>query len=226
MSVRTLWRQLRQPTASSGPCRNWSVCLHGGEGGSGRHDSQENCVRARKGAGERHFDPHPMGQVPNLASRRQLHLAAHQRLEAIFEPFYRAPQRADLDAPGFGIGLAIAKRAISLHHGTITARNVVEGGFEIAIHPLSSCRRQGPPRDQEPADHQAALEAFHRCSLLVNVGEPVFSDIDSATNFRRPVSPAASACVSDSVDRKAMAREWGGDARAPIGSLIRHVVAQ
>jgi two-component system sensor histidine kinase CpxA len=64
-------------------------------------------------------------------------------LDAIFEPFYRAPQRTDTVAPGFGIGLAIAKRAISLHHGTITAHNVVEGGFEIAIHlPLSgACPR-------------------------------------------------------------------------------------
>src|SRR5580704_16526222 len=68
---------------------------------------------------------------------------------------------------------------------------VARRDIRATTHPQSSCRRQGPPRDQEPADHQAALEAFHRCSLLVNVGEPVFSDIDAATNFRRLVSPAA-----------------------------------
>jgi two-component system sensor histidine kinase CpxA len=62
-----------------------------------------------------------------------------EHIEAIFEPFYRAPQRTDQDSPGFGIGLAIAKRAIALHQGTITARNLVEGGFEIAIHlPVSA----------------------------------------------------------------------------------------
>jgi two-component system sensor histidine kinase CpxA len=55
-----------------------------------------------------------------------------EHIEAIFEPFYRAPQNAG-DSPGFGIGLAIAKRAIDLHHGAITARNIPEGGFEIAI---------------------------------------------------------------------------------------------
>jgi two-component system sensor histidine kinase CpxA len=54
-----------------------------------------------------------------------------EHLEAIFEPFYRAPQHPE--SPGFGIGLAIAKRAIGLHHGTITARNVVEGGFELVM---------------------------------------------------------------------------------------------
>jgi two-component system sensor histidine kinase CpxA len=57
-----------------------------------------------------------------------------EHLEAIFEPFYRAPQSIDQDTLGFGIGLAIARRAVSLHHGTITARNLVPGGFEIAIH--------------------------------------------------------------------------------------------
>jgi two-component system sensor histidine kinase CpxA len=62
-----------------------------------------------------------------------------EHIEAIFEPFYRAPQRTDPDSPGFGIGLAIAERAISLHQGIITARNPVEGGFEIAIHlPVSN----------------------------------------------------------------------------------------
>ena len=57
-----------------------------------------------------------------------------EHMEAIFEPFYRAPQRNGPDSAGFGIGLAIAKRAIGLHHGTITARNLTEGGFEITIH--------------------------------------------------------------------------------------------
>jgi len=51
-----------------------------------------------------------------------------------FEPFYRVPRLGDPEAPGFGIGLAIATRAIRLHRRTIPARNLVKGGFEIAIH--------------------------------------------------------------------------------------------
>jgi signal transduction histidine kinase len=62
-----------------------------------------------------------------------------EHIEAIFESFYRAPQRTDADSTGFGIGLAIAKRAIGLHQGAITARNVEDGGFEIAIRlPVSA----------------------------------------------------------------------------------------
>lgn len=58
----------------------------------------------------------------------------NEQIEAIFEPFYRIPQRTGPDFPGFGIGLAIAKRAIGLHHGRISARNLPEGGFEVTIH--------------------------------------------------------------------------------------------
>lgn len=57
-----------------------------------------------------------------------------EHLAAIFEPFYRAPQPAGADSPGFGVGLAIARRAVSLHHGSITARNLAEGGFEVTVH--------------------------------------------------------------------------------------------
>ncbi len=53
-------------------------------------------------------------------------------LAAIFHPFHRVP-RTGTDAGGFGLGLAIAQRAIRLHHGIITGRNRDEGGFEIDI---------------------------------------------------------------------------------------------
>jgi two-component system sensor histidine kinase CpxA len=54
-------------------------------------------------------------------------------LAAIFDPFHRAPQRAGAETGGFGLGLAIAKRAVGLHHGVITGRNCADGGFEIDI---------------------------------------------------------------------------------------------
>lgn len=50
--------------------------------------------------------------------------------EAIFEPFYRGAGGA---ARGFGLGLAIAKRAVEAHGGRVIARNREGGGLVIEI---------------------------------------------------------------------------------------------
>ncbi|MDD5391127.1 MAG: ATP-binding protein [Gallionellaceae bacterium] len=50
-------------------------------------------------------------------------------LEAIFEPFYRA----DSNTTGYGLGLAIARRAVASHGGQVRARNRPEGGLEVTI---------------------------------------------------------------------------------------------
>ncbi|MBZ0088875.1 MAG: HAMP domain-containing protein, partial [Thermoanaerobaculia bacterium] len=49
-------------------------------------------------------------------------------LEAMFEPFTRAS-----GSPGFGLGLAIARRAVEVHRGAIRARNHPDGGLEVEI---------------------------------------------------------------------------------------------
>ncbi|WP_374488282.1 ATP-binding protein [Zoogloea sp.] len=52
-------------------------------------------------------------------------------LGAIFEPFYRGPN--GYTATGFGLGLAIAKRAVEAHGGRIQARNRPGGGLVVEI---------------------------------------------------------------------------------------------
>ena len=54
-------------------------------------------------------------------------------LENIFRPFYRVDDCAAADTGGFGVGLAIADRAVRLHHGEVRARNRPEGGLIISL---------------------------------------------------------------------------------------------
>jgi two-component system sensor histidine kinase CpxA len=55
------------------------------------------------------------------------------QLDSIFEPFARSADSRDRDSGGFGLGLAIARRAIRLHGGDAEARNHPDGGFEVTI---------------------------------------------------------------------------------------------
>jgi signal transduction histidine kinase len=48
-------------------------------------------------------------------------------LSDLFKPFYRVEDDRDRSSGGVGLGLAIARRAIELHHGRIIARNANPG---------------------------------------------------------------------------------------------------
>ena len=52
-------------------------------------------------------------------------------LAKVFDPFYRGA--AASGTPGFGLGLAIAQRAIDTHGGKIRAANVPGGGLQVEI---------------------------------------------------------------------------------------------
>jgi two-component system, OmpR family, sensor histidine kinase CpxA len=63
---------------------------------------------------------------------------AENDLNKLFEAFYRPQTDRSRDSGGVGLGLSIAKKAITIHHGSITARNVstTNGescGFEVEI---------------------------------------------------------------------------------------------
>jgi two-component system sensor histidine kinase CpxA len=55
------------------------------------------------------------------------------QLSAIFRPFYRVDYARSPDTGGFGVGLAIAERAVRLHHGELNAMNRKSGGATIRI---------------------------------------------------------------------------------------------
>jgi two-component system, OmpR family, sensor kinase len=56
---------------------------------------------------------------------------AEAELAGLFTPFFRAADSARTD--GYGLGLAIARRSIEAHGGTIVARNRPEGGLEVTL---------------------------------------------------------------------------------------------
>ena len=55
-------------------------------------------------------------------------------LESVFRPFYRVDMARTAQTGGFGVGLAIAERAVNLHNGQIRASNRVGGGTTIQIY--------------------------------------------------------------------------------------------
>jgi two-component system OmpR family sensor kinase len=52
-----------------------------------------------------------------------------EQLERLFEPFHRG----DGETGGFGLGLAIAQRAVVVHAGTIAVANRGQGGLQVLI---------------------------------------------------------------------------------------------
>jgi signal transduction histidine kinase len=56
-----------------------------------------------------------------------------EALTRLFLPLYRVAEARDRQTGGAGVGLAITKRAIALHGGTVTASNAPGGGLLVEI---------------------------------------------------------------------------------------------
>jgi two-component system sensor histidine kinase CpxA len=65
---------------------------------------------------------------------------AEEDLEAIFRPFHRADPSRSADTGGVGLGLSIAKRAVMVHHGAISAENA-KPGLRVRIRLPLTVRR-------------------------------------------------------------------------------------
>jgi len=59
-------------------------------------------------------------------------------LPKIFKPFFRVDESRDSSTGGVGLGLAIAHRAVTVHHGTMTAKNAGPGLLVSIELPLRS----------------------------------------------------------------------------------------
>lgn len=54
-------------------------------------------------------------------------------LTKLFEPFVRADAARSRSQGGYGLGLAIARRSIQLHGGSVVAENAVGGGLRVSV---------------------------------------------------------------------------------------------
>jgi len=102
------------------------------------HSAIENVVRnAIRYTGEGTPVEIELGSVENsavLTVRDHGEGVPPDALSELWKPFYRVESSRDRDSGGFGLGLAITKRAIDWHGGLISARNARDGGLLIQIH--------------------------------------------------------------------------------------------
>ncbi len=91
-------------------------------------------------------------------------------LTKLFEPFVRVGDARDSERGGYGLGLAIAKRAIELHGGEIFASNAAEGGLTVRIRlPIEqSLRPGGRLRARLQANDLRFEPIFHRHIICLN----------------------------------------------------------
>lgn len=68
-----------------------------------------------------------------------------EALSHIFDPFFRADASRDPATGNVGLGLAIARRAVLIHHGNITAMNAQPGLCVIIDVPCAAARAVVPP---------------------------------------------------------------------------------
>lgn len=67
------------------------------------------------------------GQTVRISVRDSGPGVPEELLPKIFQPFFRVDDSRDSSTGGVGLGLAIAHRAISIHHGRLVAQNVNPG---------------------------------------------------------------------------------------------------
>ena len=67
------------------------------------------------------------GDVARISVRDHGPGVPDELLATIFEPFFRVERDRSRASGGIGLGLAIARRAVDLHRGRISARNAQPG---------------------------------------------------------------------------------------------------
>ncbi|MCW8985738.1 MAG: ATP-binding protein, partial [Thermoanaerobaculales bacterium] len=88
------------------------------------HTAEETAVEVSIGCGEAGAEITIRDHGPGVPE---------EHLETLFDPFSRVADARERSTGGAGLGLAIARRAVEVHDGTVTARNHPDGGLEVVI---------------------------------------------------------------------------------------------
>jgi signal transduction histidine kinase len=54
-------------------------------------------------------------------------------IERVFDPFYRLESSRSRDTGGTGLGLSIARQIAQLHGGTVSLKNLSDGGLDAVL---------------------------------------------------------------------------------------------
>ena len=105
------------------------------------HSALENVIRnAIRFTAENSCIELSLGRDPANPAQVEIRIRDHgpgipdEMLGRIFEPFVRISEARERLSGGYGLGLAIANQAITLHGGKMTAQNETGGGLSIIIH--------------------------------------------------------------------------------------------
>jgi two-component system sensor histidine kinase ArlS len=71
------------------------------------------------------------GKAVHVQVHNEGNIISKEEQENIFQPFYRA--RSSTQVQGFGLGLALARRIVALHKGSITVQSSIETGTTFLI---------------------------------------------------------------------------------------------
>jgi signal transduction histidine kinase len=87
-------------------------------------ENSEVCIQLDKTGDGEHYRIDIMDQGPGVPD---------EALDDIFQPFFRTDQARTRESGGYGLGLAIAHRSVSLHKGRIWAENRPSGGLSLCV---------------------------------------------------------------------------------------------
>jgi two-component system sensor histidine kinase CpxA len=87
------------------------------------------------------------GEMYRVAVRDYGEGVPEESLASIFDPFYRVEKDRGRTSGGVGLGLAIAKRAVELHHGLMGAANM-RPGLEVRIDLPAPVEKPAPARPE------------------------------------------------------------------------------